>query len=120
MLHHRQAVRNEKVRQSKLSLQILKQVYHLSLNRNIESRDRFVANNEFRIQRQSSSDAYPLPLPARKLVRVAIHIFWVKADLCKQVGNAVLLLLLRADLVDLQRLGHDRKNTVARIEAGIR
>ena len=70
---------NEQVGQSQLILQILQQVDDLSLDRNVEGRDGFVANDEIGLGGQGSSDADALPLPAGKLVRIAVDKVGVQA-----------------------------------------
>ena len=63
----------KKIGQSKLSLQIRKQIDDLRLNGNIQRRHRFVGDDQLRLQRQRPGDPDPLPLPAAELVRIAVH-----------------------------------------------
>jgi hypothetical protein len=46
MFHHRKVMRNEQEGQAEFFLQILKQVHHLRLDRDIKRRDRFIANDQ--------------------------------------------------------------------------
>ena len=73
MSHDRQIVRDEDVRQAELLLQVAQQVDHLGLDRNIQGRDRLVAENHLRPHRQSPRDADPLPLAAAELVGLTIQ-----------------------------------------------
>jgi hypothetical protein len=57
-------MRNEDVREAEALLEIAKQVDHLRLDRDIEGRDRFVAYDEARLDRQRPRDADALPLAA--------------------------------------------------------
>src|SRR4029077_1456190 len=70
--HHRQVVRDEQVRQLELFLQVLEQVDDLRLDRDVQSRNRLIANDERRGNRQSTSDADALALTPRKLVRIPV------------------------------------------------
>ena len=67
-------MRNEEVSQPKLVLQILQQVHHLCLYRDIERRDRLVTDDHLRLQRQRAGDADPLALTAGELVRIAVGV----------------------------------------------
>jgi hypothetical protein len=72
-VHHRDAVgyvpydaevvRDEKIRERPLSLQPAQQVDDVGLDRDVERRDRLVANDELRLQyeRPCNPDALPLP-----------------------------------------------------------
>jgi hypothetical protein len=72
MAHHREIVRDEEVSETEPFLQVFEQVDHLPLDRNIERRYRFVADNQFRLERKRARDADALALPARQLVRIAL------------------------------------------------
>ena len=55
--HDRQVVGDEQVGQAELLLQILEQVDDLRLDRNVERRDRLVADDQLRRHRERASDA---------------------------------------------------------------
>jgi len=74
--HHREIVRDKQIGQSKLALQILEQVDHLRLNRDVESGNRLVADDELGVNRERARDADALALPTRELVRIAIGAVW--------------------------------------------
>ena len=79
-IHHRnpvthlidyiQIVRNKEISESQLFFQLLKQIEHLRLHGYVESRDRFIADDEFRIQCQRSGNADPLFLASGQFVRI--------------------------------------------------
>ncbi len=70
VFHDGQIVRNEQIRESKLLLQIRKQVENLRLNGAIQCGNRLVANHKLRLERERPRNRNPLPLPAGKLVRI--------------------------------------------------
>lgn len=70
MPDHRQIVRYEHLGQAETFLQILHQVDDLRLNRNIQRRNRFVRDDQPRLDRQSPRDGGALTLPAGKLERI--------------------------------------------------
>ena len=74
MPHHRQVVRDEKVGQAALALQVLHDVEHLGLHAHVQRRGRLVAHQEFRLGRQRPRDRDALALAAGELVRVLRHV----------------------------------------------
>ena len=69
MFDDRQTVGDKKIGEPKLLLQILKQIDHLRLHRNVERRNRLVRNDQLWIKRQRASNTDALPLSAGKLMR---------------------------------------------------
>ena len=69
---------DEQEGQAPLGLQVLEQVEDLRLHGDVERRDRLVADNEFRVERERASDADALPLAAGEGMRVAVE----EADIC--------------------------------------
>ena len=67
MVHDTQVVGNEDIGQPQLFLKVLQQVQNLCLNRNIQGRDRLVADDQFGLNAQSAGYAYKYlrmrPLP---------------------------------------------------------
>ena len=57
-------MRNKKVCQPHLRLQILHQIQHLGLNRHVKRRNRFVTDDELWVQGQGSGNSYALPASA--------------------------------------------------------
>jgi hypothetical protein len=82
-----QIVGNEQVGQPVLLLEVLEQVDDLGLHRNIQSADRFIANDQLRLDRQRPRDADPLPLAPAELMRVTTGIVAIQPDGFQQLGN---------------------------------
>jgi len=59
-----EVVRDEQVREVELVLQVLQQVEHLGADRDIESADGFVEDDQLGVERQRAGDADTLALPA--------------------------------------------------------
>lgn len=57
-------VRDEDIRQATPLLKRHQNLYHLSLYRYVQCRNRFIENEDFRFERERSSDRNSLPLPA--------------------------------------------------------
>lgn len=75
MPHDPEVVGNEEKREAELAPELGEEVQHLRLNRNVERRDGLVADDEARVQREGSCDAYALLLSAAELVGVAqLHV----------------------------------------------
>ena len=66
----REVVGDDDVGEPELLLQLLQEVEHLGLHRDVEGRDRFVGDDEFGIDAECAGDADPLPLPAGELVGI--------------------------------------------------
>ena len=65
-------VGDEEIRQLELVLELLEQVDHLRLDRDVERRHRLVGDDQLRPQRERARDADPLALAAGELVREAV------------------------------------------------
>ena len=68
--HHREVVADEDVGQAELVLQVLQQVEHLRLHRDVERAHRLVEHQHLGLQRQAARDRDALALAAGELVRV--------------------------------------------------
>ena len=73
MPHHREVVRDEEVGEAELVLQVVEQVHHLGLDRDVERRDRLVGTISCGLERERARHADALALPAGELVRVAVE-----------------------------------------------
>ncbi len=117
--HHRQVVRDEQVGQAEALLQVLQQVHHLRLDRDVERADRLVADDEFRLYRERARDADALALAAGEFVREPLGMERGEADQAQQflhpcgAGGGV------ADAMHLHRLRDGLANREARVERGI-
>ena len=54
---------DKQVSQAKPLLKLLQELHNLRLNRDVESRQRLVADDKFRLDRQRTGDANALPSP---------------------------------------------------------
>ena len=64
VLHHRKVVRDEEVGELEPILELLEEVDDLRLDRDVEGRDRLVAHDELRLDRERAGDPDPLTLAA--------------------------------------------------------
>ena len=115
-----QVVCDEDVGQVELLLEILEQVEDLRLHRHVERRDRLVADDQLRVHGQGAGDADALALAAGELVREAVVVLRVQPDDLEQLLHAALDLGRRAELVDLERLGDDEADPLARVQGRVR
>src|SRR5947209_5404928 len=69
--HHRHGVRDKKIGQSKLPLQLLQQVHDLRAHAYVQRRNRFSTDYEFRPQHERAGNADALPLASGEFIRVA-------------------------------------------------
>src|SRR5919198_2321402 len=70
IVHHREVVRDEDVREVERLAQIEQQVEHLRLNRYVERRYRLIQEQQLGAKRQGARDADALPLSAGEAMRV--------------------------------------------------
>ena len=118
--HDGQVVGDEDVRQAELVLQLLHQVDDLGLHRDVERRDRLVADEHLRVQRDAAGDADALPLATRELVGVAVDVLGVEPDEVEQLLDPLAAPTLRHDvLVDLERLSDDVADRHPGVERGV-
>src|SRR5882724_10528863 len=111
---------DEQKREPEFLLQVLQQIDDLGLDRDVERRDRLVADDQFRLDRERPRNPDALTLAAGKFVRVPRHVAGLQADGLEQVGDA--LLELTAGLcqpVNDQRFADDVADAHARVERGI-
>ena len=117
MLHNGQIVRHKNIRQPVLFLQIHHQVQDLRLNGNVQRRNRLIADDKLRIQRQRAADADSLPPAAVQLMRVAVLIALGKPDGIHNLADTLVQFLLAfADMVHFQRLSDNFRNRLSRVQ----
>ena len=73
VLDHGKIVRNENVGQAEPPLQVAQQIEDLRADRDIERRDRLVADDELRLDRERAGDRDALALAAGKFVRITLR-----------------------------------------------
>lgn len=86
---NRHIMGDEKVGEPQSVLQAAQEIDYLGLDRNIEGRYRFIANDEFRGRGQSPGKTHPLPLAAAEFVGKAAGIIRIESYLAEEVGNAI-------------------------------
>ena len=99
---------------------VRQQIQYLCLDRDIQSRHRFVSDYEVRIASERPSDADPLSLTARELVRVPMRRILGQSDFREEGfdsrpprGSA------RREGVNLNRFPHDPAHRKAWVEARV-
>ena len=100
----RKIMRDEKVSKSQFLLQIHQQIEDLRLDRNVERRSWFVADNKARPQCKSPGDADALALTPGKAVRIALNVPQVEPDERDELVHHLTTRAFIADAVDNQRL----------------
>jgi len=120
ILDYGQVVRHEEISQGEGLLQVVQQVEHLRLDRHVQRRDRFVADDQFRAQRQGAGDPDPLTLTAGECVWVAVHVLNPQPDQFQEFARAMPQFLAAGQPVHDQRLGHDLHHRHARVQRRVR
>ena len=80
MSDHGQIVPDEQRRKPEVLLQSCEHVEYVSLHGDVERRDRFVAHDQLRLQRERTRDHDPLALSAGELVRIAPRMLGLQSD----------------------------------------
>jgi hypothetical protein len=119
VLHHGKVVSDEQIGEAEALLQVLQQVHDLRLDRHVERRHRFVADDQVGIDRQRAGDADALALTSGELMRITPRVLRQQADHVEQVLDARLALGLGVKVVHRHRLGQDLAHRHARIERGV-
>ena len=122
MAHHRQVVGDEEIGEMETLAQVLEQVHHLSLDRHVERRHCFVADDELGIHGERTGDADALALAARHLVRIPVDELRIEAAHRQEVPHLPSRRRRRIALqpVHADRLGDDVAHLHARIERAVR
>ena len=121
MANDQEIVRDEKVGQAKLVLQLIEHVDDLCLDGYVQRGNRLVTDDEIGIDREGSRDTDTLSLSAGELVRITCGVFAVQSDIAHQLKYTFMALLLGAiELMDVQRLTNDIRYGHTRIQGRIR
>src|SRR5260370_2274707 len=121
VLDDREIVADEEQRDAELLLQVLQQVDDLRLDRDVERRDRFVADDEFGLCRECPGDADALELTTGEFVRPTVQRVAWQPQRVHQRRNPRLKVggrFREAEIAD--RLGQDIAHPHAGIETGER
>ena len=93
----------EHVSQIKFVLKIFEKVNYLSLYRNVQRRNRFVANDKLRLQSQRSRYTNTLTLSAGKFVRITFVIMSLQAALLHYVQDVIFVICFIHEMMSLNR-----------------
>ena len=117
--NHAQVVGNEQVGDAQFLLQISEQVQNLRLDRDIEGRNRLVADDESRLYRQGPGDTDPLALAPRKFVRITPDMGGVELNPLEEFLHPPGPLgFVRTDLETPHAFGHGIPHAHARVQGG--
>ena len=121
VLDDAEIVRDEEVGQAELALQVAEQVEDLRLHRDVERRDRLVADDDLGLERERAGDADALALAAGELVRKVVAPGRAAARRAPSASaTSSRRSRRRADAVDVERRADDVAHALARIERGER
>jgi hypothetical protein len=93
MLNNQEVVSNKEIGELQFALKLFEGIENLSLDRNVEGGDRFIANNEFRIEGEGAGDADALTLTTAEFVGVTGGVFGAEADRLHQFDDPGVALL---------------------------
>ena len=111
---------DEQIGQAEPVAKVGQEVEDLRLDRHVQRRDGFVADDELGFHRERARDADALALPAGELVRVAGDVLRIEPDQAEQLGDAFLLGRALGQMVRLDRLRDDRSDGHPGIERAVR
>ncbi|MNL57108.1 hypothetical protein D3C87_1806460 [compost metagenome] len=80
MFNHFQIVGDEDVSQTQLLLKLHQKIDHLSLNRDVQRRDRLITHDQLGIHSQGAGNAHTLSLATREFMRIAIQVLTAKTN----------------------------------------
>ena len=115
VLDHGKIVRDKNKRQAEPALQIGQKIDDLRLDRNVERRHRFVADDELRLGGECAGDANTLALAAGELMGVAFSMPGLKPDETQQLGDALTVPPL-CEAMKYERLGQHLPDVHTRVE----
>ena len=105
--HDTEVVRDEEIRQPKVSLQVEQEIQDLGLHRDIQGRDRLVRDHQSGMQSQCPRDADALTLAAAEGMGEPPHVLGAEPDPAQEVRHAVFALPSALHAVDEQRLADE-------------
>jgi hypothetical protein len=112
-------VRDEQVREPELVLQVVQEIQHLRLDRDIERGDGLVQDHDLGIEHESARDRDTLALAAREHVRIAPVVLRAEPHLGEHAAHARAALLGAKLGVHLEWLVQDASHLLARIERAV-
>ena len=78
MFDDAQVMRNKNIGQMIFFLKLIQQIQYLRLNRHIQCGNRFIADHQFRRQRQGSGNIDSLSLPSGKFVWITMYMLYIQ------------------------------------------
>lgn len=120
MLDDREVVADEEVRKATLLLQVAEEVEHLRLDGDVKRGDGLVADDDLGVKHQGAGHVDALALTAGELVRIALEVLHVQADLAHDLEDALLAPGgIGLGAVDEHGLLDGLGRSVARVKRGI-
>ena len=116
VFYDRQVVRDEQNGKSELFTQIVQQVDDLRLNGNVQSGNRFVCNDKFRLHDDGTSHADTLTLTAGELVRITRRMLRNKAYHFQNFVNFFVYILFVLYALYNKAFGNDISDRHTRIQ----
>ena len=121
VMNDRHVMTDKEITKAEFILQIVEKIQDLGLDRDIERRGRFVADDESRLDGQRPGDSNALPLTAAELVRVSICSLLPETAALQELFDSVLKFVTFGETVHHQRLSNQSADPHSRIQrpAGI-
>ena len=107
---------DEQVGDAKLLRQILHQVQHLGLHRDVQGAHGFISDDQARPRDQGARNGDALALATREFVWVLAQIAAAQTDRAQHFLSSLLLLLGVGTAKGCQRFGDDALHRLARVE----
>ena len=98
---------------TKFSLQVVKQVNDLRLNRHVESAHGLISHNELWLQSDRTGNADALALSSGELMGKAVVMLWIKTHALHQGLYCALYATFGGDVLNLKRCRDNTPNCVA-------
>jgi len=109
VMDYRQVMADEQDGDAEFLPQIHQQIEHMRLDGNVKRRDRLIAHQNLRLQRQGACDGCALSLTAGQICRLAAKQRLIKPRFGKEIACAGLAIRAGTDPVDIERQPHLRQ-----------
>jgi hypothetical protein len=116
VLHGRDVVRDQEIREALLFLEGHQSVQNLGLDRHVERARRLVQHDQSGREAEGAGEGDPLASPPRELVRVLVETILRQADHRKDLRDAFSERALRDLLLGFDRFPDDLPDPHARVE----
>ncbi len=115
-----EVVGDEDVGERELLLEVIEEIQHLRLDRDVQGRDGLVGDDQLRPECEGPRDPDPLPLAAGEFMREPVVVLRRETDGLEQVLDPLAATLLVVDPVDLEWAADDRADALAGVQARVR